>query len=116
MLAVEAALRSVDPGLEDAAATLGAGRWVRFRHVTLPLIAPGVAAGAALAWARALGEFGATITFAGSVEGETETLPLAVVTALNGGDTDAALALSLLLLIISLVVLVALRDRWWPAR
>lgn len=116
VLAVEGALQSVDPELENAAATLGAGRWTRFRRVTLPLVAPGVLAGAALAWARALGEFGATITFAGSVSGETETLPLAVVTALNGGDTAASLALSLLLLIVSLVVLVALRDRWWPAR
>ncbi len=116
VLAVEGALQSIEPGLEDAAASLGAGRWTRFRRVTLPMVAPGVVAGAALAWARALGEFGATITFAGSVSGETETLPLAVVTALNSGDTSTALALSLLLLVVSLVVLVALRDRWWPAR
>ena len=78
VITVEAALRSMDRRYEDAAATLGAGRWTVFRRVTLPLIAPALIAGAALAWARALGEFGATITFAGNIQGRTQTMPLAV--------------------------------------
>jgi molybdate transport system permease protein len=111
VLTVEAALRGLDVRYEDAAAGLGAGRWTTFRRVTLPLIAPSVAAGAVLAWARALGEFGATITFAGNVEGRTRTLPLLVYLQLES-DPQAAFALSALLLAVSLVVLVALRDRW----
>ena len=94
-----------------AATTLGASRFTAFRRVTLPLIAPGIAAGAVLAWARALGEFGATITFAGSFPGQTETMPIAVYYALEN-DPDAAIALSLVLLVVSVVVLVSLRDRW----
>lgn len=93
---------------EEAAATLGAGPWRRFRTIALAQGAPALAAGAALAWARALGEFGATITFAGSVPGETRTLPLAVWQE-SIADPDAALALSLVLLVVSAVVLVALR-------
>lgn len=111
VLTVEGALRSTDQRFEDAAASLGAGRWMVFRRVTLPMIAPSVAAGAVLAWARALGEFGATVTFAGNIEGRTQTLPLAVYLHLES-DRDAAIALSLVLLVISLVVLVSLRDRW----
>jgi molybdate transport system permease protein len=80
--------------------------------VTVPLIAPAFVAGAVLAWARALGEFGATITFAGNIEGRTQTLPLAVYLRLET-DQDAAIALSLVLLVVSLVVLVSLRDRWF---
>jgi molybdate transport system permease protein len=82
-----------------------------FRRVSLPLVAPSVAAGAVLAWARALGEFGATITFAGNIAGRTRTLPLAIYLELEG-DPDAAIALSLVLLAVSLVVLMSLRDRW----
>jgi molybdate transport system permease protein len=82
-----------------------------FRRVTLPLIAPAVAAGALLSWARALGEFGATITFAGNVAGRTRTLPLAIYLQLES-DPGSAVALSLVLLAISFVVLVVLRDRW----
>jgi molybdate transport system permease protein len=82
-----------------------------FRRVTLPLIVPSVIAGAVLSWARALGEFGATITFAGNIVGKTQTLPLAVYLALEG-DPNLAVALSLVLLVVSLVVIVALRDRW----
>ena len=82
-----------------------------FRRVTLPLVAPSVVAGAVLSWARALGEFGATITFAGNVAGRTQTLPLSVYLLLET-QTDTALALSLVLLAVSLVVIVALRDRW----
>lgn len=111
VIAVEAALRGLDQRFESAAASLGAGRFTVFRRVTLPLIAPAVAAGAVLAWARALGEFGATITFAGNIADRTQTLPLAVYLELQS-DPDAAIALSLVLLGVSLLVLVALRDRW----
>lgn len=111
VIAVEAALRGVDRRYEDVAAQLGAGGAVVFRRVTLPMIAPSVAAGAVLAWARALGEFGATITFAGNVAGRTRTLPLAVYLELES-DQGSAIAMSLLLLAVSLVVLVSLRDRW----
>ncbi len=115
VLTVEGALRGVDQRYEEVAASLGADRLTVFRRVTLPLIAPSVAAGAVLAWARALGEFGATITFAGNVEGRTRTLPLAVYLELES-DEQAAIALSLVLLVVSLVVLVSLRDRWLVRR
>ncbi|MEZ5383570.1 MAG: ABC transporter permease [Microthrixaceae bacterium] len=111
VITAEGALRSMDQRFETAAAGLGAGRFVVFRRVTLPLVAPSLAAGAVLAWARALGEFGATITFAGNIEGRTRTLPLAVYLALES-DRDAAVALSLVMLAVSFAVLVALRDRW----
>jgi molybdate transport system permease protein len=114
VLSAEAGLRQVDRRYEDAAATLGAGPWSRFVHVTLPLLAPSLAAGAAVAWARALGEFGATITFAGSLPGTTRTLPLAVYTTLQT-DRDAAIALSLILLAVSVLVIAALRGRWAPS-
>jgi len=113
VITVEAGLRAMDRRYEDAAATLGAGRWLTFRRVTLPLIAPSLGAGAALCWARALGEFGATITFAGNLPGATQTMPLAVYLALET-NADAAIALSLVLLAVSLAVLVALRGRWFP--
>jgi molybdate transport system permease protein len=111
VLAVEGALRGADTRFEEAAATLGASRWTTFRRVTLPLVAPGVAAGAVLCWARALGEFGATITFAGNFPGVTQTMPLAVYLALET-DPEAAIVLSLVLLVVSILVLVSLRDRW----
>jgi molybdate transport system permease protein len=111
VITVEAGLRSIDRRYEDAAATLGASRWTTFRRVTVPMIGPSLVAGTVLAWARALGEFGATITFAGNVEGRTQTLPLAVYLALDR-DRDVAVALSLVLLAVSLVVIAALRDRW----
>jgi molybdate transport system permease protein len=110
VVAVEAGLRQVDRRYEEAAATLGAGPWTRFWRVTLPLVAPSLGAGAALCWARALGEFGATITFAGNFPGKTQTMPLAVYIALET-NPDAAVALSLILLVVSLVVLVGLRHR-----
>ena len=81
------------------------------RRVTFPLLAPSLAAGAVLTWARALGEFGATVTFAGSFPGRTETLPLAVYAAIET-DPPAAIGVSLLLLAVCLVVLVALRGHW----
>ncbi|WP_199511492.1 ABC transporter permease [Nucisporomicrobium flavum] len=111
VISVEGALRAADARYEEAAATLGAGRWTAFRRVTLPLIAPGVAAGAVLCWARALGEFGATITFAGNFPGRTQTMPLAVYLALEQ-DLDAAIVLSLVLLAVSVLILAGLRDRW----
>jgi molybdate transport system permease protein len=108
----EAALRSMDRRAEEAAATLGASPAYRFRRVTLPAVAPALAAGAALTWARALGEFGATITFAGNFPGTTQTTPLLVFLDIESGHEDTALALSLVLLAVSLAVLVGLRDRW----
>jgi molybdate transport system permease protein len=111
VISVEGALRGADARYEEAAATLGAGRWTAFRRVTLPMIAPGVAAGAVLCWARALGEFGATITFAGNFPGRTQTMPLAVYLALEQ-DLDSAIVLSLVLLVVSVGILIALRDRW----
>ncbi len=113
VVSVEGALRAADLRYEDAAATLGASRWTIFRRVTLPLIAPGVGAGAVLCWARALGEFGATITFAGNFPGRTQTMPLAVYLALET-DPQAAIVLSVLLLAVSVVVLTVLRGRWVP--
>jgi molybdate transport system permease protein len=111
IITVEGALRSADQGFEEAAATLGAKRMTVFRRVTVPLVAPSLGAGAVLCWARALGEFGATITFAGSFPGQTETMPIAVYYALEN-DPDAAIALSLVLLLVSVTVLASLRDRW----
>ena len=111
IVTVEGALRSANQGYEQAAATLGAGRMTVFRRVTVPLIAPSLGAGAVLCWARALGEFGATITFAGAFPGRTETMPIAVYYALEH-DPDEAIVLSLVLLAVSVVVLVTLRDRW----
>jgi molybdate transport system permease protein len=112
VIAVEGALRAADTRFEEAAATLGASRWTTFRRVTLPLVAPGIAAGAVLCWARALGEFGATITFAGNNPGITQTMPLKVYLALETGELQNAVALSLVLLVVSVTILVALRDRW----
>jgi molybdate transport system permease protein len=111
VVAVEGALRGADRRYEDAAATLGASRLTIFRRVTLPLVLPGVAAGSVLCFARALGEFGATITFAGSYPGVTRTMPIEVYLALET-DPDRAVVLSLLLLAVSVAVLVGLRDRW----
>jgi molybdate transport system permease protein len=104
VLTVEGALRSLERGYEETAATLGAGPWKVFMKVTLPLIGPSLASGAALTWARALGEFGATITFAGNVEGRTQTLPLAVYIALETRP-ETAITLSLVLLAVSIAIL-----------
>jgi len=114
VLTVEAGLRSMDRRYEDAARTLGAGRWLVFRRVTLPLIAPSVFAGAVLCWARALGEFGATVTFAGNFPGTTQTLPLAVYIALETRP-EVAIVLSLVLLAVALAILVLMRDRYLRA-
>jgi molybdate transport system permease protein len=114
IVTVEGAFRASDRGFEEAAATLGASRLTVFRRVTLPLIGPSLVAGAVLCWARALGEFGATITFAGNFPGRTQTMPIAVYLALEQ-DPKAAIALSLVLLAVSVAVLVGLRDRWLRA-
>ena len=111
IITLEGAFRSFDRRFEDAAVTLGASPWTVFRRITLPLVAPSIIAGAALCWARALGEFGATITFAGNFPGVTQTMPLAVYTALES-DRDIAIALSILLLAVSVAVLVALRGNY----
>ncbi|MFL6239095.1 MAG: ABC transporter permease [Actinomycetes bacterium] len=111
VLSVEGALAASDQRYEEAAATLGADAWTTFRRVTMPLVGPAIGAGAVLAFARALGEFGATITFAGNLPGRTQTLPLATYVAL-ASDPPAALALALVLLATSVVILLVLRDRW----
>lgn len=114
VLTMEAAFRSVEPGFEGAAETLGASPWTVFRRVTLPLVRSSLGAAALLAWARAFGEFGATITFAGNLPGRTQTLPLAVFVALES-NREAAVAISLVMVVVALAVLVLLRDRWWRA-
>lgn len=111
VLTVEAALRALDPANEQAARTLGASGWYVFRRVTLPSIRPAVVSGIVLTWARALGEFGATITFAGSFPGTTRTVPLTTYLALEN-DPDQAILLSLILVGVSFAVLVGLRERW----
>ncbi len=112
VITVEGALQNLDSRFEGAASSLGASRWTVLRRVTLPMISPSLKAGLLLAWARAFGEFGATVTFAGNLPGRTQTMPLAVFVALET-DRDVAVALSLGMVVVSLVVLVALRDRWW---
>jgi molybdate transport system permease protein len=111
IVTVEAALRGVDRRYEDAARTLGASPGTVLRRITLPSIRGALGAGGALAWARALGEFGATITFAGSFAARTQTMPLAINQALDT-DVEAAILLSLVLLVVSVAVLAGLRDRW----
>ena len=111
VITVEAGLRSMNRRLEEAARTLGAHRWTVFWRVTLPLIAPSVFAGAILCWSRALGEFGATITFAGNFPGVTQTMPLAVYLLLET-NPEASFVLSLVLLCVSVAVLAGLRHRW----
>ncbi len=111
ILAVEGSLTTVDEEYDVAAAVLGADRWTTFTRVTLPMALPGVTAGAALAWARSIGEFGATITFAGNYPGVTQTFPLAIYGALQI-STDTAIALSVVLLVVSVAVLFLLRGRW----
>lgn len=112
VITVEGALRNLDSRYEGAAATLGASRWTVLRRVTLPMIGPSLVSGLVLTWARAFGEFGATVTFAGNLQGRTQTLPLAVFVALES-ERDIAITISLVMVAISLVVLIALRDRWW---
>ena len=111
VISVEGAFRAAGADYDVVAATLGADRWTIFTRVTLPLATPGVFAGLVLGWARSLGEFGATITFAGNFPGTTQTMPLAVYEALQA-DPEAALVLSVILLLVSVLVLALLRERW----
>ncbi|AVH98894.1 molybdate ABC transporter permease subunit [Streptomyces sp. WAC00288] len=111
VISLEGALGGLRPRYEETAASLGASPLRVFLTVTLPMVAPGVLAGAALTWARALGEFGATITFAGNLPGTTQTLPLQVYLLLQE-EPEAATSVSLLLLAIAMGVLIALRGRW----
>ena len=114
VLSLEGALRSAGERYDVVAATLGADRWTTFRRVTLPLAMPGLLAGAVLAWARSLGEFGATITFAGNYPGTTQTMPSLIYSALQS-DPEVARTLSLILLVLSIGILAALRNRWLTA-
>lgn len=115
VLSVEGSLRAAGNGYEQAAATLGAGRWMVLTKITLPLATPGLVAGIILCFARAIGEFGATALFAGNAPGVTQTMPLAIYTAFNGAGTgrDSAVALSLLLLATAVMVLLLVRA-WRP--
>jgi len=111
VITVESGLRSMNVRLEDAARSLGATRLTVFRRVTLPLIAPSLIAGAVLAWSRAVGEFGATITFAGNLPGVTQTAPLAIYVAQTSNQLAEAIALSLVLVVVSLAVMIGTRGR-----
>jgi molybdate transport system permease protein len=113
ILVMEAGIRGLDPRLEAAAAVSGASRRYTGMRITLPLLAPSIAAGMILAWARALGEFGATLMFAGNLQGRTQTLPLAVFER-SQSDPRGATVLALLLVVICLLVLVFLRKRLLP--
>ncbi|MFM8826097.1 MAG: ABC transporter permease [Actinomycetota bacterium] len=115
VLAVESAFRQLDAGLEDAARTLGASPLRVFLTVALPGARPAVIAGIALAWARSLGEFGASITFAGSFPGRTQTLPMSVY-ELVSTDYPAALSVSFAMMLVSVLVIASLRGRWMVAR
>ena len=115
VLAVEAAFRQSDQSLEQAARTLGASPSRVFFTVAIPAARPAIIAGLALAWARSLGEFGASITFAGSFPGRTQTLPMAVY-ELVSVDYRLSLVLSLVLIFISVGVLASMRDRWMVGR
>jgi molybdate transport system permease protein len=111
VLTVESAFRQLDPRFEDAARTLGASPWFTMRHVSLPAVRSALLAGFVLAWARALGEFGATITFAGNLAGTTRTMPLATYLALET-EPSTALVLSLMMITVSFTVIIGMRDRW----
>lgn len=114
VITLEGALTGLDIRYEEAAATMGAGTLQTLRYVTLPMVLPSLLAGAALTWARALGEFGATLTFAGNLPGVTQTLPLQVYLLMQE-DPEGATAVSLLLLAVAGAVLFGLRGRWLGA-
>jgi molybdate transport system permease protein len=111
VLSAETGLSSTDRRIEEAAATLGASTWRILGTVILPAIRPSLLAGVALTWARALGEFGATIMFAGNVEGRTQTVPLAIYDLFQMGNHDGAILLSLILVVISFVLLLLLHGK-----
>lgn len=115
VITLEGAFRSQDREVEEAAAVDGASPRIIFSKITLPIVAPALIAGITLAWARAIGEFGATITFAGNLEGVTQTMPLAVYTALDV-DRDVAIALSIILIVVAVAILVSLRGYYLPQR
>lgn len=115
VLAVESAFRQLDTGLEDAARTLGASPWRVFATVALPAARGAIGSGVALAWARSLGEFGASITFAGSFPGRTQTLPMSVY-ELVSTDYPQSLALSFVMLAVAATVIASLRGRWMVSR
>lgn len=112
VISLVGSLRAVGTQYEVVAATLGAGRWRILTRVTLPLVAPGLAAGTVLAFARAVGEFGATALVAGNIPGVTQTVPLAIYSAFNGAGVtrESALALSVLLVLVAFVILLLVRD------
>lgn len=114
VVSVEAALRSRNLDAEEAAYTLGASRMTTFWWITVPEIRAGIGAGAIMCFARALGEFGATVTFAGNVEGVTQTMPLAIYLSLQRDD-ESAIAMAVGLVVLSLLVLIGMRGRWLPA-
>ena len=111
---LEAAFHNLDTRTLLAARSFGASAWLRFRSVVIPAIGPSLVAGVVLAWSRALGEFGATVTFAGNLPGKTQTLPLQIY-QLQSSDPGAATMLSLVLVAIAVVVIVALRGSWLGA-
>ena len=111
VITVEGALRIADRGVEEAAATLGASRSRILLRVTVPLVLPAIIAGAVLCWARALGEFGATLLIGGNVPGSTQTVPTLVLNVFQHDPADAP-ALALPLMAVALIVLVGLRDKW----
>ena len=113
--AIRLSIEAVDPNLEEAAATLGAGRWAAFGRVTLPLIGPGVVAGAVLGFAKAMGEFGATITFVANIPGQTQTLPSAIYAFLSvpGGEGSA---IRLVILSASVAIAAVLISEWLAKR
>ena len=106
-------IAAVDHDLEDAARVDGGSEWAVFRRITLPLAAPALAAGLVMTWARSLGEFGATIMFAGNIEGRTQTLPLVVYSEFQAGDLDSSVAAATILILAALGVLVAVRVLHW---
>lgn len=116
VVTVEGAFTNLDPRYEQVAATLGAGKMRIFALIALPSVRPSLRAGLVLAWARALGEFGATMTFAGNIPNRTQTLPLAVSVAQDSGDRETALAISVLMVVVSFSVLLMLREHWWHGR
>jgi molybdate transport system permease protein len=113
VLALEGSLRAIGARFEEAAASLGAGRWTILARVTLPLAAPGLVAGTVLSFARAVGEFGATALFAGNAPGVTQTMPLAIYTAFNGAGVSQGTGVALSLLLLGTALLVLLLVRAW---
>ncbi len=113
--AIRLSIEAVDPKLEEAAATLGAGRWAAFARVTLPLIGPGILAGTVLGFAKAMGEFGATITFVANIPGQTQTLPSAIYAFLSvpGGEGSA---MRLVVLSASVAIAAVLISEWLARR